>query len=187
MFYFEANRMESQDNKGLLRHLKIVDGDGNAVSEVKPGSLVTITGLATNDIYGTIKNLSTYTATAPAALTDVIVIVDPDEVPATKVDGNIYKFIPLNYGISADGNKPLRGRVVKVDDIFTFSDENFVSAPTVGQFATATAGKHTYTPAADLSVALPTGGFAVKIEEAYNATTGAEMGFLKYVCRVVQI
>lgn len=188
MFYFEANLMESQENKGLLRHVKVVDGTGAAIGTVNQGAIVAVNGLAKNTPYGAdFKNYSVLEVTAPKAVTDRILIVDADEVNTTKVGGNIYKFIPTNYGITADGNKPLRARVPKIDDILTFSDENFESTPTVGKFAVTTANKFTLTPTADLAVALPDGGFAVVIEDSYIATTGAEASFTKFVCRVVQL
>lgn len=191
MFYFEANLMESQENKGLLRHVKVVDSLGDAVSEVKPGYLVTVKGLATNSVYGTsIKNQSVFEVTAPTTLKDRLLIVDLDDVPTTKIGGNTFKFLPLNYGISTDGDKPVRARVLEVDDIFTVSDENFVTAPTTQKYAIATKDSFKFTAVADdtaLATALPDGGFYAKIEEIYDATTGAESGFKKIVCRVVSI
>lgn len=70
---------------------------------------------------------------------------------------------------------------MKTYDMFWLGAENFVSEPTVGEYAVVTPGDTRLTPAG----AKVNGQFCVKIEQAANIITGMVNNGLKYRCVVV--
>lgn len=188
MKYFEKIMMHSEYDKGLIQNVQVVDDEGNFL-ESEAGDFVTITGLAVDDeltsLYGKeIKNYNGYEVTAPAALTDRVLVMDAAVVASLKdTGGNIYRVGNQVYGNKLPAGRMGRARVLDLHDTFWLGEENFATKPVVGEFAALTVEGLKLTPAATAAAT----GFVVKIEATKNKTTGADAGFPVYAVRVIQL
>lgn len=158
----------------------------NGVSEaaIYDGSLVVLGNLAadlTYDANG--KEYDTYVATAPAAATDEVVIVDYAGIQEGNIGGNVYKEGIKLYDLQIPAGELFRVRRLALHDKFWLGEANFESEPTVGEYAKATASKYTHTPADSL----PASGYAIKVLIKEDLTAGmASQGYI-YLCEVVQL
>ena len=163
----------------------------NAVSTVAvpDGAFVTLGELAVDDTYAANgKEYDTYVATAPAAATGYeIVICDYAGIEEYSESGytpnNVIKYGIKLYGLTVPANTIYRVRRLALHDKFWLGAGNFASAPTVGQFAKATANAFTATP----SASKPQNGFAIKILVEEDLTTGMKSDGKIYLCEVVQL
>lgn len=163
--------MASESVQSYLTSIKY-QKDGE-YAEIHDGALVVRGELAPNDPYNVsgvtdMKDDNVYIATAPAALTDEVVIVDLAEVSQGVIAGNTYKIGIKLVGLVCEAGYPARARIPMKHDKYWLSGDCFESAPTVGQYATATVGSTLHTPAA----AAATEGYCVKIENSRAFTVG---------------
>lgn len=158
----------------------------NAIAQtaVKDGSLVVLGDLVANTTYDDNgKEYDTYAATAPVAATDEVVIVDYAGISSGDIAGNHYKMGKKLYDLEVPAGEPMRVRRLYLHDKFWLGASNFASAPTVGQYAKATASAMTHTPASTL----PESGYAIKILVANDLTAGNTSKGKIYLCEVVQL
>lgn len=158
----------------------------NAISEeeIADGSLVVLGDLVANDIYD--KNgveYDTYKATAPAAATDEVVIVDYAGISEGKITDNNYKMGIKLYNLKVPAGQITRVRRLALHDKFWLGEDNFDGNVTVGKYAVAAADAYTHAPAA----ALPNAGYAVKILASESLTAGMASKGKIYLCEVVQL
>ena len=158
----------------------------NAVADVaiKDGSLVVLGNLAADTTYDNNGlEYDLYEAAAPAAATDEVVIVDYAGISEGIINGNDYKMGHKLYNLEVPAGTPTRVRRLALHDKFWLGDGNFESAPVVGEYAIAAAGKYTHAPAAQL----PNAGYAVKVLLVQDLTTGMRSNGKLYLCEVVQL
>lgn len=166
--------MASESVQSYLTSVKYQVNDEFA--DIHDGALVVCGELAPNDPYNfnaaanatAIKDDNVYLATAPAALTDDVVLTDLAEVSQGVIAGNNYKIGIKLVGLIGLAGYPMRARILQKHDKFWLSGDCFAAAPTVGQYATATVGSTLHTPAA----AKPASGYCVKIQDAKEFTVG---------------
>ena len=176
---FFAGKMLSQDADSQVT---------NAVLEsaVKNGSLVVLGNLAADTTYVASGDVEydVYEAAAPVAATDEVAIIDLATIDGGVIGDNYYRLGIKLYNLEAQAGEVVRARRLHLHDKFWLGASNFASAPTVGQFATATAGSMLHTPAAQL----PQSGYAIKIQKKQDLTAGMESitGGM-YLCEVVQL
>ena len=181
--------MASESVQSYLVSIKFMKDEDYA--EIHDGALVVIGDLIDSDAYNVgerngvnvegIKDYNVYKATAPAADTDDVLIVDLAEIPGGEIGGNY-----INYGIKLFGlRKPAggtaRARVLKKYDKFWLSDDCFVGTPEVGKYAIATANDTHHTVVDDAK----TDGYCVKIEASTDFAPGRESIGTLYLCRVL--
>ena len=156
----------------------------NAVfeEEVYDGSLVVLGDLATDADLG-LDEYDTYEATAPAAATDEVVIVDYAGISEGAIAGNQYKVGVKLHDLKVPVGTVTRVRRMYLHDKFWLGAGNFASAPTVGEYAKATASDYTHTPAATL----PASGYAVKVLVEKDLTVGMRSEGKIYLVEVVQL
>ena len=163
----------------------------NAVSDVAipDGALVALGDLAADTTYSaTGLEYDTYEAAAPEAATDEVVICDYAGIENYSESGytptnNVIKYGIKLYGLTVPAGTVYRVRRLALHDKFWLGDANFASAPVVGEYATATAGDVTHTPAASL----PQSGYAIKVLVKNDLTTGMKSNGYIYLCEVVQL
>ena len=172
--------------------------EGNVANVVSPiaayeGSFVTLGNPIADGTYsyvdanGATQNATVeydaYTATAPAAATDEIAVLDPEVIESLSDDaGNIYRYGVKLYNKKLPAGWFGRARRLALHDKFWLGDSNFVSAPTVGQFGTATLGDFRLTAATAAGA-----NFAVKILASKDLTAGMGKVGTSYLCEVVGI
>jgi hypothetical protein len=178
-YFFQKEIMASTDVRSYLQPIKYEVSATPTV--VTNGALVTVTDPCTN-IWGT-NDLNCYKATAPAADTDPIHIVDLLETPYLEntAGTKMYRVGEEIISLQAPADFPVRSKKPKLDDRFLVGADLFASAPTVGQYAIPTAGATTYTP----SATKVTTKFCVKIVESVTKGYGVEGSIVVYRCRVV--
>ena len=179
MATFAKIKMASEDVNSLLLTGKY-KAEGS-YAEVEDGALVVVGGLASSTVYTDRKDMNVFEITAPAAVTDEIAIVDIADVSKGDVRGQVWREGIRTDGLVAEAGQPVRVRILKKYDRFEVDDSAFVSAPTVGQYAVATAGSTKFTPAE----AAVDGQFCVKIEMAKDFVLGQTVSGKKYYCRVL--
>ena len=182
-YLFFAGKMLSQDADSQLAGALFQSSGNNAA--VKNGSLVVLGALADDTTYADTGDFEydVYKATAPAAVTDEVVIVDIAGVSGGEINGNYYKLGVKLYDLEAPAGEIVRVRRLHLHDKFWLGASNFESAPTVGQYAELKANSVKHDPKAS-----KTGGqYAVKILKSQDLTTGMESNGLMYLCEVVDL
>lgn len=164
----------------------------NAISaaDLPDGSLVTLGALVADTTY-TVGGVDpydaveydTYVATAPAAATDPVVLVDYAGISDGDIAGNNYKMGIKLYNLTVKAGQITRVRYPALHDKYWVGDANFDTTPTVGQYATAAAGVTTHKAAASL----PASGYAVKVLASKDLTAGMASQGTTYLCEVVQL
>lgn len=158
----------------------------NAISAsvVPDGALVVLGDLVADTTYDANGvEYDTYTATAPAAATDEVAIVDYAGISEGAIAGNEYKMGIKLYGLQVPAGQIMRVRRFGLHDKFWLGEDNFASEPTVGKYAKATAAAFTHTP----SDTLPASGYAIKVLLKEDLTTGMRSNGDIYLCEVVQL
>lgn len=180
---FSKGLMASEDIKAYVRGALYQVSSTNA--PIHDGAFVVLGDLAADTTYAQTGDVqyNVYTATAPTAVTDKVVVVDIADVTTGTIAGNDYKIGVKLYDLVAPAGKAVRVRRMAVGDTMWLSDGLFESTPTVGKYAELTANKTTLTPQAS-----HTGGqFGVKILKATEMTTGQIANGTKYLVEVVEL
>lgn len=176
-YFFEAVRMASSHQTTYLQSVKFEASSTPTVAT--NGMIVNITDPCTN-IWGT-NDLTCWKATAPAADTDRVHILDILESPYVTNGDKTYRIGQEIVSISAPAGCPVRARKPVLDDDFIVGEDLFVSAPTEGQYAITTAGDTKYTP----SASVVSNKFCVKIVRAETKNYGVSGSITTYRCKVV--
>lgn len=180
--FIKEGKMISNKVDTYLANAKMVDSDGEI--EVYNGSLVVLGDLLEDKTYeATGHEYDAYEASAPAAATDEVAIVDYAGINEVG-DGHNSYYMGINlYDLKVPAGKLTRVRRLGLHDKFWLAAGNFDAAPTVGKFATAEANKFTHKAA----TALPESGYAVKILDSKAVVTGMKDEGLMYLVEVVQL
>lgn len=198
MKMFNKINMRSEDLHAMLKDGYFVDANGFAA--VEDGALVSICDPMTHELYdGTFgqpystdavtipavaqKDLNARTIKAYDASEPIYGFVDYVGVNSSDVMGVQYRVGDKIAGIGVPAGEHTRVRMVELGDEFYLGDENFASAPTVGQFAAPTANDTKLTPAATKAAA----GLCIKIDDTKPLIMGQVNNGVLYRCRVVQL
>jgi len=158
----------------------------NAIAEtaIPDGALVVLGDLVADTTYtNNGVEYDTYKAAAPAAATDEVAIVDYAGISEGAINGNTYKMGIKLYNLTVPAGQITRVRRLALHDKFWLGEGNFEAAPTVGKYATATAGKFTHTAANTL----PESGYAIKVLVENDLTVGMKSEGKIYLVEVVQL
>ena len=150
---------------------------------VDDGALAVLGDLAADGAYTGLVEYDTYEGAAPEAATDEVVIVDYAGISEGAIAGNQYKIGIKLHNLKVPAGTITRVRRLYLHDKFWLGEDNFASAPVVGEYATATAGDFTHTPAA----ALPASGYAIKVLVEKDLTVGMHSEGKIYLVEVVQL
>ena len=175
---FYAGKMLSQDADSQVTNAK-------AAVALKDGSLVALGDLVADTTYAASGDYEydVYAATAPAAATDEVAIVDLADIDGGEINGNYYKMGVKLHNLEAPANTVVRVRRLHKHDKFWLGEGNFESTPTVGQYAEAKASSFKHDPKASA-----TGGqYAVKILKEQDLTTGMQSNGKMYLVEVIDL
>lgn len=174
---FKSGKMVSNQLDAALTN-------GVGAQELPDGALVVLGNVLADSTYAGEYEYDLYEAAAPVAATDEVAIVDYAGISQAAIAGNQYKGISKKLvNLNVPVGTPTRIRRLYLHDKFWLGEDNFASAPTVGEFAVAAAGKFTHEPAA----ALPEGGYAVKILVEKDLNIGMRLDGKMYLVEVVQL
>ena len=175
---FFAGKMLSQDADSQVTNALAPEGG------ILDGALLVLGDLAEDDTYEAHGiEYDVYEAAAPEAATDEVVIADYAGISGGDIYDNYYKIGVKLFGLKAPEGELVRVRRLHLHDKFWLGEANFVAAPTVGEFAVATASSQLHTAASEL----PEAGYAIKILKEEDLTTGMESNGSKFLCEVVQL
>lgn len=167
---FDVAQMACEDVQAWVGSCKFGTGSDVAFVEanVDDGAFVTLGGLCADTTYAGAKDWNVYHAFAPSAATltaeDVVVI---DISGVKEIAG--YKIGVGQVDLVGAAGYPVRFRRIKKGDKIWLGQGNFVSAPTVGQYANLTANSVLLTPAASTTASQ----LNIKILAAKPLTIGA--------------
>ena len=164
---FTKSLMMSEDVQSMLYTGRFYDGEGNP-AECHNGALVVKGAMEDHSGYAGVKDPNVYKITAPAADTDEVHVVDYVDVSHGDIMDVRYRDGIKTFGISAPAGANIRVRILAKHDTGYFAADNFVSTPTVGQYAVPTANSTLWTPVA----AKATDKTCIKIEFEKNTTQG---------------
>ena len=180
---FKEGKMASNILDSALTNALIVDNGGDAV-KAYDGSLVVLGELAPDTTYSASGlEYDLYLAKAPAADTDEVVIVDYAGISEGAIAGNVYKLGQKLYDLEVPAGVPTRVRRLHLHDKFWLGEDNFVSVPTVGKYAVATASDMRHTPANEIKA----GQYNIKVLVKQDLTAGMASKGSIYLCEVVAL
>ena len=181
--FFQKVNMKSETTKSMNRSgIYVVGSTPTAVSS---GAICVPTGLAPS-VYGAgLVDFNKFTFATEATLTAGIPVFVADIVKVSEAVGmgNTYRIGAKTIGLSAAAGEVVAWRELGHTDQFYLGAENFVTAPTVGQFAKRTVSSVDYTPSATLGAT----GFHIKIDAQEIFSEGSTASTPVYLCRVVQL
>lgn len=152
MKMFSKIIMGSEFNEALLK-----DGYFQASAtdaEVEDGALVSLDAPRAHDLYDDMKDLNAWNVVAYDTDKEIHGIVDYVGVDDAIGQGlnakNNYRVSDMLAGIHPVAGENTRIRLLQVGDEFYLGNENFASAPTIGEFAKGVTGATTFTPASEI-------------------------------------
>lgn len=168
-----SNTLDSMLTNGVSDSLAIKDGD-----------LVVLGDIVANDLYTT-NEYDTYKAAYPTApTTDEVAIVDYAGISEGPIVGNVYKIGNKLFNLTVPTGTKFRVRRLALHDKYWLGEDNFATAPTVGQYAIATNGSGVHTPNASIADS----GYCVKILASKGFTAGMTTDSKQiYLCEVVKL
>lgn len=173
-FTMKSGKMASNVLDSMLANAK-------AAEAIKDGSLVKLGDLVKDDVYGD-ADYDTYTAEKPAAGEEVV-IADYAGISEGAIAGNDYKLGVKLHDLMIPAGTVFRVRRLALHDKFWLGQDNFDTAPTVGKFATAEAGKYDHKVAGEN----PATGYVVKIIAEKGMTVGMKADGKLFLCEVVHL
>lgn len=187
MKFFQKVNMTSETVNSYNRTgLYVVSGSTTAIDS---GAFIVTGSLAPNSVYNAflsgseIVDINTFYIAAPVALTSKpVYVVDVVKVTDGTINGNVYREGAKTLALQANAGEKVAIRFLDYNDQFILGDGNFVSAPTVGQYATLTAGSLVLTGSAGTGT-----GFAVRVEQKQFISEGIDANGTGYLCTVVQL
>ena len=182
MKLFQKVLMASEDVQAYVRSGKYFDSADDE-QPISDGACVVTGDLVDNDAYPTVKDFNVRKLGPVKAQTDKVVFVDYVGVSEVDVVNVRYRVGDKTYGFDAPAGTVVRYRVPQVGDMFWLGADNFVSAPSVGQFAAPTASDTRMTA----SGAEVEGATNLKIEAVQDIITGMVNDGKKYLCTVVSV
>lgn len=182
MKLFQKVLMASEDVQAYVRSGKYFDS-ADTEQPISDGACVVAGDLVANDAYPTVKDFNVRKLGLAKAQTDKVVFVDYVGVSEADVVGVRYRVGDKTYGYDAPAGTVVRYRQVMPGDMFWLGADNFVSAPSVGQFAAPTVSDTRLTAGATEVE----GATNVKIEAVQDIITGMVNDGKKYLCTVVSV
>lgn len=150
---FSKALMASEDVQSYVGSCKMYDDD-TAIA-VADGAFVNIGGLALDGVYGaTSLDYNVHMATAPDAekLTrEDICVVDVADIETWVKGPDVIKFGNRLVNLEAPADEAVRFRRLMKGDKFWLGAANFTATPTIGQYATVSAGSVLLTPNASVT------------------------------------
>ena len=181
-YLFKEGKMASNVLDSALANA-LIQKDGQDIP-ARDGSLVVLGELVADKTYeDNGLEYDSYYAEAPEADTDEVVIVDYAGISSGNIAGNNYKLGYKLYDLEVPAGEIVRVRRLHLHDKFWLGESNFISAPEVGKFAVATAGKMEHTPAAEKAE----DKYCIKVLVAKDLTVGMSAKGLMYLCEVVAL
>lgn len=186
---FSKGLMASEDVQSMVGSLKFYAED--AYAAIHDGAFVVLGDLDLDNVYSTTSvDYNVYTAKAPEAETDEVVVVDIAGISEGIIAGNTYRIGNKLVDLEASAGYPVRFRRLAKHDKFWLGEGNFASTPTEGEYAILTAGDTVLTP----SATEPADQFGVKIIATQDATVGqlvarndSDEFEMSYLCEVVSL
>lgn len=180
---FAKALMASEDIKAYVGSALYQANGANA--PIHDGAFVVLGDLAPDTTYQATGDVdyNVYLATAPAAVTDKVVVLDYAGIQEGTIGGNDYKMGIQLYNLVCPAGKTCRFRRLAVGDKMWLSDGLFTAEPTIGEYAELTANNTILTPQASHTA----GQFAVKILAQTEMTTGQIANGVKYLAEVVEL
>jgi len=187
---FQKVFMASEFNKAWVRTGEFQISGTDA--PVYGGAFVLATSLANSSVYSTYttgtKDLSKMIVSAPVTATVLqanagVYVTDVVKVSDGTINGNVYREGAKTLILQANAGEPVSLRRLEQDDCFILGADNFVTAPTVGQYAKLTAASVDLTA----SSTLPATGLALMIEQSLTISEGTSATTPAYLCRVEQV
>lgn len=167
---FSKGLMASEDVQSFVKSAKFYAED--AYAEIDDGSFVVLGDLDVDNVYSTqtftAVDYNVYKATAPAAVTDPVWIVDIADISQGVIAGNNYKIGDKLVDLKARPGFAVRVRRPVLGDMFWLGEGGFVAAPGENKYATLTANDTRLTAAA----AATANGFTVKIQATKDLVVG---------------
>ena len=182
MKLFQKVLMASEDVQSYVRSGKYFDSADDE-QPISDGACVITGDLVANDAYPSVKDFNVRKLLSVAAQTDKVVFVDYVGVSEADVVNVRYRVGDKIYGFDAPAGTVVRYRVPQVGDMFWLGADNFVSAPSVGQFAAPTVGDTRLTAGASEVE----GATNVNIQAVQDIITGMVNDGKKYLCTVVSV
>lgn len=184
--FFQKVLMESESVKSQNRSGRYQEQRTDA--EVYGGAFVIVTGMANNAVYSAytpgVKDFNILTIEAPDAVDAIgVYVVDVVKISDATGMNNVYRIGAKTIGLKANAGENVAMRKLALQDEFILGRENFVSAPTVGEYAKLTVGSVDLTPAA----VIPVAGLCVAIEQRETISQGTDGNVDAYLCRIVQL
>lgn len=177
-------RMTSSYDDSYLHGVVYQANDEDAI--IEDGALVVLGEMAPNPAYSaawtsatgadtTVIDINTSYATAPAAATAThVCVIDLANIPTATNGDLVYRIGVDTIGLMNPAGNVSRAREMRYGDRLMIGEGNIEGGAdlVVGQYATATAGKTTWTPAA----AAPDSGFYAKVISKEQRTRGIGIG-----------
>lgn len=188
-YFIQPARMSSQFVPTDCEAVLFQSSGVNA--SVTDGTLAVLGGMALESVYtaafGSNRyDLNTKVATLPSAATDSgIGIIDLANVPTvTNASTSVeYRMGTQTVGLSAAAGVPVRFRKLRKDDTLFTGGDNFVSAPTVGQYAKVDATTGKWTP----SASIPATGLTAQVVSSSPLAQGIDVSVTQYFLLIVQV
>jgi len=188
-FFQKVNMMSEAGGKAnAMNRTGLYQASGSNAA-VDAGAFVILGALASSEVYntftgGSAKDWNKFICTAPTAVTNKgVYVVDPVKVSDGTINGNVYRMGDKTLGLGANSGEPVALRRLDMSDQFLLGADNFVSAPTVGQYAILTAGSTVLTG----SAGVPASGFCVAIDQTVTLSQGITANGSGYLVHVVQL
>ena len=180
---FAKALMAAEDVKAYVGSALYQVSGNNA--KIHDGAFVVLGDLAEDTTYANSGDVqyNVYKATAPAAVTDKVVVLSYAGIQEGTIGGNDYKMGINLFDLECPAGRPCRFYRMQVGDRMWLSDGLFASAPTVGKFAELTANNTILTPQASHTA----DQFGVKILKEDEMTTGQIANGKKYLVEVVEL
>lgn len=180
---FYAGKMLSQDADSQVVNALYQEDGVNAA--VKDGSFVVLGDLAEDLLYKASGDYQydVYKATAPAAVTDRVVVLDYAGIPGGDINENYYRIGNKLFNLEAPKDEPVRARRLFLGDKFWLGEDNFLAKPTVKQYAELKANACKLDPKA----AHTAGQFGVKILKEQDLNAGMELKGKMYLVEVIDL
>lgn len=187
-------KMASSFDDSYLHTVIYREGDEDAA--IEDGALVVLGAMAPNPVYSAayttaageatnVIDINTCYATAPTAADATgVCVIDLANVPTAVNGDKVYRIGVDVIGLQNPAGHWSRARELRRYDRFHVGADNIEGGAelVVGQYATATANKTTFTPAA----AAPATGFYAEVVAKENITRGIGNPFTRYLLRVIR-
>lgn len=180
---FRAAEMMSEDVQSYVISCQYQAAGSDA--PIEDGSFVKLGELKEDKTYVEVgdKDYNVYLASAPAAVTDEVVVIDYPGVSEGTIAGNSYRMGVKLFDLVAPAGRPVRARRLALHDRFWLGEDNFDGAVVVGNICGLEANKVTLKDSG--AQAITAGQLNVKIHLGKDFNYGQSASGKLYLCEVV--